>query len=73
MAYDTMAHCTTPSDARGNKFFSVEVFLIRETTQAYVTLDRFTQTTRSFAIMHAAVYDAVNAIDATHEHTPLTK
>src|SRR5260221_3352324 len=23
--------------------------------------------TRSFAIMHAAVYDAVNAIDATHE------
>ena len=26
-----------PSDARGNKSFSVEVFLIRETTQAYVT------------------------------------
>jgi hypothetical protein len=23
--------------------------------------------TRSFAIMHAAVYDAVNVIDATHE------
>src|SRR5260221_5214878 len=23
--------------------------------------------TRSFAIMHAAIYDAVNAIDATHE------
>src|SRR5882762_76686 len=121
---------TTPSDARGNKSFSVEVFLIRDATQAHVTLDRFTQTqwrekpmlrfwtslalmcaaplvysassyadspvgsadeviqwnktlltivrtpgaqpatvhpTRSFAIMHAAVYDAVNAIDATHE------
>src|ERR1700761_4554872 len=23
--------------------------------------------TRSFAILHAAIYDAVNAIDATHE------
>src|ERR1700739_2112308 len=24
--------------------------------------------TRSFAIMHAAIYDAVNAIDGTHKH-----